>query len=104
LTSLTSLTLLTFHPSSFILHLFPMHGHLTHAFTIRLLTTGDATLEGTAYTLHAPSIEAAIQNVQLTLSTRLPEEVTAALIQCPTLTLSGHTSWNASLEGLRIPR
>jgi hypothetical protein len=38
------------------------------------------------------------------LSTRLPEEVNAALIQCPTLTLSGQASWNASLEGLRIPR
>lgn len=81
-----------------------MHGHITHAFTIRLLFADNTPVNDGGYTLHAPSIEAAIQNVQLMLSTRLPEEVSAALIQCPTLTLSGHTSWNASLEGLRFPR
>jgi hypothetical protein len=90
---------LIIHPSTN-----PMFGHHTHAFTVQLLSVDDEVIEKAGFTLHAPTLAAALDNVSLLLASPMAPEARAALIQCTELDLSAAPEWSAPLEGLRIQR
>lgn len=79
-------------------------GHITHAFTVQLLSIDDEAIEKAGFALHAPTLDAALENVSLLLASPMAPEARAALIQCTELDLSTAPEWSPSLGGLRLPR
>lgn len=81
-----------------------MFGHHTHAFTVQLLSVDDEVIEKAGFTLHAPTLSAALDNVRMLLASPMAPEACAALIQCTELNLSTAPEWSPKLQGLRLAR
>lgn len=75
----------------------------TIPFTISILHHDTPIVEA-GYTLHAPDVQAAINNALMTLRMPMTPEPHFAVITCHELNLSMHPLWSAPQDGLLLPK
>lgn len=81
-----------------------MHGHFTIPFDIILLDAAGTAMEQAGFTLHAPTLEAALDNITVLMGSPMAPEARAAVLRVNELDLSTHPQWSAAHGGLLLPR